>query len=123
MSWRIRELMDKAFDVSLETSAGEIRREIRAIFADKDVPISAGKTALIPIVPFEIPKNFLSFLGGYARHPLGNTLSLVEEHPKRLDEARTIRKAAFHAWANGRVEKGDVIGVVVMTFMGQRRKI
>jgi len=123
MSWKIRELMNKAFDVSLETSAGEIQREIRAIFADEDVRVSSGKSSLIPIVPFEIPKNFLSFLGGYARHPLGNTFSLVEEHPKRLDEARTIRKAAFHAWADGTVEKGDVIGVVVLTFMGQRRKI
>ncbi len=123
MSWRIRDLADKAFEASLETTTGAVRRELRAIFADEEVKVSKGKTFLIKIAPVDIPKNYLTFMGGYARHPLGNALALVDEYPKRIDQARKVRQAAFHAWGDGTVEKGDVIGVTVLTFMGTMRRI
>lgn len=122
MKWRIRDLVDKAFEVSYETYAGGVHRLVQAIFADEDRQVSKGQTVLIKIKPVEIPRNHLSFICAYARHPLGNIISLVEDVPKKIDRPRKVGIAAFQVWDEGVIEKGDVVGVVdfVLTEIKER---
>ncbi len=113
MKWRIKDLVDKAYEISYETSMGSVHRGARAIFANQNVKISKGQTALVKIKPVTIPMDHLSFMSAYARHPLGNVVSLMDDDaPKKLDKPRTVSLAVFLAWEDGRIEKDDVIGVV-----------
>lgn len=122
MKWRIRDLVDKAFEVSYETYAGGIHRLVQTIFADEDRQVSRGQSVLIKIKQVEIPRNHLSFIDTYARHPLGNIISLVDDVPKKIDKPRKVSVAAFQAWNEGVIEKGDVVGVVdfVLTEIKER---
>jgi hypothetical protein len=112
MKWRIRDLVDKAFEVKYEGTAGGIHRLLHAIVADEDMGISRGEVALIKIKPIEIPRNHVSYMCAYARNPLGNAIALVDEVPKLIDKPRQVKVAAFQAWKDGTIRKGDVIGVV-----------
>jgi hypothetical protein len=112
MKWRIKDLVDKAFEISYETSGSAIHRGAKVIFADQDANVKRGKVSSIRIKPLQIPKHHLSFMSAYARHPLGNVISLVDEKPQKLDKNRTVKQAIFLAWEDGVVEKDDVIGVV-----------
>ncbi len=112
MKWRIKDLVDKAFEISYETSGSGIHRGARVVFADQDVNVTKGQLAVIKIKPLQIPRNHLSFMSAYARHPLGNVVSLVDEKPQKLDKTRNVTQAVFLVWGDGKVEKDDVIGVV-----------
>lgn len=111
MKWRIKDLVEKAYEISY-TSVGGIRGVVQTIVSDEDVRVSKGQTLLIKIKPIVIPKNHISFLCAYARHPLGNAISLVNDTPKAIEEPRSVKFAAFQAWEEGTIEKGEVIGVV-----------
>ncbi len=112
MKWRIKDLVDKAFEISYETSGGGIHRGARVVFADQEVNVKKGQIFMIKIKPLQIPRHHLSFMSAYARHPLGNVMSLVDEKPKKLDKSRTVKEAVFLAWGDGKIETNDVIGVV-----------
>lgn len=112
MKWRIKDLVDKAYEISYETSGGAIHRGARVVFADHDVNVKKGKIAVIRIKPLQIPRHHFSFMSAYARHPLGNVVSLLDEKPQKLDKSRTVKQAIFLAWEDGTIEKNDVIGVV-----------
>lgn len=102
---------DKGYEVSYETS-NPIHKIINTIFADEDAVVLQGETIDIKIAPLDIPKNCFCFLDSYVRHPVGNVIMLVEDPQKKMEFPRTATHAIFHGMDNGRVEKGDVIGVV-----------
>ncbi len=102
---------DKGYEVSYETS-NPIHKIINTIFADEDAVVLQGETIDIKIAPLDIPKNCFCFLDSYVRHPVGNVIMLVEDPQKKMESPRTATHAIFHGMDNGRVEKGDVIGVV-----------
>jgi hypothetical protein len=112
MKWRIKELVDQAFDVQAVVKTGRTHRIIHAVISREDKEASGGETVLIKITPIEIPKSHLVFIGGYARHPLGTLIAVIEEPPKMIDVNRRVKVAAFHTWKGGTIEKGDVIGIV-----------
>ena len=60
----------------------------------------------------KIPEHCLCFIDGYVRHPLGNTIMLIEDPQKKIEVPRIATRVAFQGIADGRIEKGDVIGVV-----------
>jgi len=105
-------LVDQAFDVQAVVKTGRTHRVIHAVISRQDKKVSNGETVVIKITPIEIPKSHLAFIGGYARHPLGTLIAVIEEPPKMIDANRRVKVAAFHAWKGGNVEKGDVIGIV-----------
>jgi hypothetical protein len=103
--------IDKGYDASYETS-NPIHRVINAIFSDDEIVILAGETVTLKIVPLKIPENCLCFIDGYVRHPQGNTMMLIEDPQQKIEVPRTATHAVFHGMSDGRIEKGDVIGVV-----------
>lgn len=111
MKWRIKDLVEKAHEISY-ASVGGISGVVQTIVSDEDVQVSKGQTVLVKIKPVIIPKNHISFLCAYARHPLGNIISLVSDAPKKIEELRSVEFAAFQAWEGGVIERGDVIGAV-----------
>jgi hypothetical protein len=102
---------DKGYEVSYETS-NPIHKLVHTIFSDEEVVVLTGDTVLVKIVPMKIPENCLSFIDSYVRHPLGNTLMLIEDPQKKIEVPRMAMRVAFQGIADGRIEKGDVIGVV-----------
>jgi len=112
MKWRIKDLVDKAFEISYETAGGGIHRGARVVFSAQEAKIKKGEIARLKIKPLQIPKYHLSFMSAYARHPIGNVVSLVDHKPEKLDKTRTVKEAVFMAWEDGKIEKDDVIGVV-----------
>lgn len=106
---------DQGYDISYETS-NPIHRVINTIFSDDEIVILKGETVVIKVVPLKIPENCLCFIDSYVRHPLGNTIMLVEDPQKKIEVTRTATHAAFHGMEDGRIEKGDVIGVVDFIF-------
>jgi len=103
--------IDKGYDVSYETS-NPIHRVINTIFSDDELVILAGETITLKIVPLKIPENCLCFIDSYVRHPHGNIMMLIEDPQKKIEVPRTATHAVFHGMSDGRIEKGDVIGVV-----------
>ncbi len=55
---------------------------------------------------------------GYGRHPIGNIITIGEEEVKRIETKRKSNYAIFLAGEEGTVEKGDVIGVVMILNIG-----
>lgn len=106
---------DRGYDASYETS-NPIHRAITTIFSDDEAVVLTGGTVIIKIVPLKIPENCLCFIDGYVRHPLGNTIMVVEDPQKKIEVPRIATHAVFHGMADGKVEKGDVIGVVDFVF-------
>ncbi len=102
---------DKGYEISYETS-NPIHKLVNTIFADEDVVVLRGETITVRIEPVNIPKNCLCFLDSYVRHPMGNVIMLVENPQQKMESPRTAAHAVFHAMDDGRIEKGDVIGVV-----------
>lgn len=106
---------DKGYEVSYEAS-NPVHKIIDTIFADEDVVVLRGETINIKIAPLDIPKNCLCFLDSYIRHPLGNVIMLMENPQKKIEFPRTATHAIFQVIDDGRIEKGDVIGVVDFIF-------
>jgi hypothetical protein len=102
---------DKGYDASYETS-NPVHRAITTIFSDDEVVVLKGETVVVKTVPLKIPENCLCFLDSYVRHPLGNTIMLIEDPQKKIEAPRKATHAVFHGMGDGRVEKGEVIGVV-----------
>jgi hypothetical protein len=105
----------KGYDVSYETS-NPIHRVISTIFSDAETIVLKGETIVVKIVPLKIPENCLCFLDGYVRHPVGNAIMLLEDPQKKIEVPRTATRAVFHGMEDGRIEQGDVIGVVDFIF-------
>ena len=106
---------DKGYDASYETS-NPIHRAISTIYSDDEVVVLKGETIIVKIVPLKIPENCLCFLDSYVRHPLGNAIMLIEDPQRKMEAPRIATHAVFHGMEDGRVEKGDVIGVVDFVF-------
>ncbi len=113
MKWRIKDLVDKAFEVSYEAGGAGVHRGVHVVFANENLKVAKGVDTLIKIKPIDLPKNHLILIDAYARHPLGNVTALMEEVPKKMDQPRRVTQAAFQPWENGTVEKDDVIGVAI----------
>lgn len=123
MKWRIKDLVDKAFEISYETTSGGVHRGVHVIFADENVKVVKGQDTLIKIKPVDIPKHHLVFMDGYARHPLGNATTLIEDVPKKMDHPRRATQIAFQPWESGTIERGDVVGVAVFMLAEIRKFI
>lgn len=113
---RIRDLVNKAFEVSAEVKSSEIKRVVHSLISNEDKEVKKGQTVLLEVTPVNIPPNYLIIIGGYARHPLGNVITVMEDIPKFIEKPRKITKVAFHAWDDGKVEKGEVVGVVDLMY-------
>lgn len=112
MKWRLKELVDKAFEVSHAVSEGVAHRAARPITVAEKIDVQKGDTKVIAIRPIVIPLNHLSFISAYARHPLGSVIAIISDEPRELNKPRVIKQAVFHAWDSGLVEENDIVGVL-----------
>jgi|GEM_PF-3413357 hypothetical protein len=114
MKMRIRDLVNKAFEVSAEVRPTEVKRVVYSLISAENKEVKKSQTILLEVNPVDVPPYGLIIVGGYARHPLGNVITVLEDKPRLIEQPRKITKAAFHAWEDGKVEKGEVVGVVDM---------
>jgi len=84
------------------------------IVAKEEVEVGEGDSVVIDVEPVEVPPHHMLLLSPYARHPLGHVIAVGEEHPKMMELGRKVTYAYFSAVRAGTVEKGDVLGVLII---------
>ena len=87
-------------------------RKLVTLVSQEECKVEKGKIYQIGIIPVEIPKNSMLNFCMYARHPVGNVVSVVENPPKRIEELREVGACVFISWDNGLIENEDVLGVI-----------
>jgi hypothetical protein len=95
------------------------------VIADESTEVTAGKSMIMKIKPVEIPANTIPVSLYIMRNAFGSVLDLVlEGRPKKIEESRTISKAIFIPVFDGRIERGDILGIlnVYHISIGERAK-
>ena len=99
-------------------SPGKIKLEIRGkrllIIADEKVELKKGEITNIKIKNIDIEPYTLTLIDAYEKHPIGSVISIGEEISLPFDSKRRGDYGVFIAFKDGVVNKGDVIGCVVL---------
>lgn len=86
--------------------------QLDTLVAKEEVEVKQNEVSLIEVESIEIPRYTLVTSCPYNRHALGAVFSVMEEVPKKLEKERSVNKVAFLPWKEGKVKKGDVLGVI-----------
>ncbi len=89
------------------------------LVADEDVEFRAGDVLRVKIREIELPPNTVVVPLSITRNPFGTVVDVVHlGKPAKVEEAKKIHQAIFLAFEDGRIEKGDLIGVVNVYYVG-----
>ncbi|AGK60426.1 hypothetical protein Asulf_00399 [Archaeoglobus sulfaticallidus PM70-1] len=93
------------------------------IVADEDVEVKANRVKVIKVQEFKISGNErLTLLDRY-RHALGTLVAVVEDgKPERIDVPSRVKYVVFYPIADGKILKGSLIGVGVVTTVKKEAK-
>jgi len=92
--------------------------------AKEDKEVSKNELVNIKIEDIELPPKAIVLPCNIMRHALGivSTLSAVGE-PKNVEEKRVLDEAIFHALADGKVGKGELLCVVNIFYAAVERRL
>jgi hypothetical protein len=97
---------------------GKIKLEVmgkkESIIADETITLKSGDVKIIKIKEIDIEPNTIVFISAYAKHSIGTTLSIGEEIPMPYDSKRIGKYATFIAAKDGKINKGEIIGSLIM---------
>ncbi len=84
------------------------------IISKEDREIKRGEPCVISIEPVRLPKNTITYPFSIMRHAFGAFLDVyLHGPPKKVeDEDRTVRKVVFLPVLDGRVKKGEILGIL-----------
>ncbi|MEM0088902.1 MAG: DUF22 domain-containing protein [Archaeoglobaceae archaeon] len=89
------------------------------VIADEEVQLRAGEVVRVKIREIEIPANTIVVPIGFALNAYGSLVDIVEiGRPSRVEEEKKISHAVFLPIEDGKVERGDLLGVVSIYFVG-----
>ena len=90
----------------------DVRWEL--IISKEDREIKRGEPCVISIEPVRLPKNTITYPFSIMRHAFGAFLDVyLHGPPKKVeDEDRTVRKVVFLPVLDGRIKKGEIIGIL-----------
>ncbi len=95
---------------------GYIRSHIaewEPVIADEDVEVSKGELTTIRVKEIELQPYTVITPLYIMRHPLGSLVDLIQlGPPKKVEEEKRINRAIFMPIQDGKIEKGDLIGVI-----------
>lgn len=89
------------------------------LVADEDVTVRKGDVVRIKIKELEIPPSTVVVPLSTMRNAYGTVLDVVElGKPSKVEEVKRIHQAIFLAVADGKIEKGDLIGIISVYYVG-----
>lgn len=89
------------------------------VVSDEDVELRAGEVVKVRVKEIEIPANTVVVPIGFAMNAYGSLVDVVEAgRPSRVEEEKRITHAIFLPFEDGKVEKGDLLGVISIYFVG-----
>ena len=94
----------------MDLKLGNIPVLSKTIIADEDVDLKEGKSISIKIKEIEIPANHIGSIGAYASNRYGHAIAVGSETHIPLTMEKTVNRAAFVVIADGKIEKGDLLG-------------
>nr|WP_202320281.1 DUF22 domain-containing protein [Archaeoglobus neptunius] len=101
---------------------GYIRSHIgvwEVLVADEDIAVRKGDIVRVKIREVELPPSTVVVPLSVMRNAYGTVLDVVElGRPKKVEEVKRIQQAIFLAVEDGRIEKGDLIGVINVYYVG-----
>lgn len=87
--------------------------EWEPLIADENVEIGKGEMMRINIKEIDLPPNTVVTPLHIMRHALGTVVDVVQlERPRKVEEEKKVTQAIFIASRDGRIERGDLLGVM-----------
>ncbi len=91
------------------------------IVADEDIDVELGKVEIIKIREISLPPNTVVVPLPITRNPYGTVVDVVQTgKPTKVEDEKRIQRAVFLPVESGRIEKGDLIGVMNVYYVGVR---
>ncbi len=92
----------------------------KLLIAGENVDVERGRVAFVKLKRVNLPGNTIVSPLASMRHALGVVLDVYESYPPRtrVEDRKTIEFAAFLPVESGRIENGDLIGVVKVFVVG-----
>ncbi|HIH36700.1 MAG TPA: DUF22 domain-containing protein [Methanocellales archaeon] len=103
---------ESGFDFKLSDMVGKVKY----VFADENVEVKRGDVHYIKIKPFTIPPEWLAVPCSYIQNPFGKVVGVGEKFAKPVELKRHATDAIFTAFADGKIQIGDLVGAVVMLY-------
>ncbi len=101
---------------------GYIRSHIgvwEVLVADEDVAVRKGDVVRIKIREIELPPSTVVVPLSVMRNAYGTVLDVVEVgRPRKVEEVKKLHQAVFLAVEDGKIERGDMIGVINVYYVG-----
>jgi hypothetical protein len=89
------------------------------LIADETVRVKAGELTRIKIKELKLPPNTVVVPLGIMRNAYGSVLDVVQlGKPSKVEEEKTIHQAIFLPIEDGKIEEGDLIGVINVYYVG-----
>lgn len=89
------------------------------LIADEDVKVRKGDIVRIKIKDVVLPPNTVVVPLSIMRNAYGTVLDVVQlGKPRKVEEEKRIEQAIFLATDDGKIEEGDVIGVINVYYVG-----
>ncbi|MDD2665403.1 MAG: DUF22 domain-containing protein [Methanocellales archaeon] len=103
---------ERSFDFKLSDMVGKVEY----VFADENIEVKKGDVHYIKIKPFTIPPEWLAVPCSYIQNPLGKVVGVGEKFAKPVALKRHATDAIFTAFADGKIQIGEIVGAVVMLY-------
>jgi hypothetical protein len=93
--------------------------EWRAIVASESVAVRAGEVVRVKIKEIDLPANTVVVPLNVTRNSLGSVIDVVQlGMPSKVEEEKKIHQAVFLPIEDGRIEEGDLLGVINVYYVG-----
>ena len=89
------------------------------LIADEDITVKKGDIVRVNIKEINLPPSTVVVPLSIMRNAYGTVLDVVElGRPKRVEDEKNLQQAIFLAVEDGKIEKGDLIGVISVYYVG-----
>jgi hypothetical protein len=88
--------------------------KVKSIIAKEKVKFKAGNIKAIKIKQIEIPGNHIGIISSYARNKFGHVIAIGESVALPIEMNRSADYATFIAALEGKLEKNDLIGILIL---------
>jgi len=103
------EYPNETFDYIISTAGRWVN-----VVASERLEVKAGQCVTVKIEPLKLYPKEITLLCPVSRHALGMLIGLYgsEGRPQLVEKERNFDRAIFHAFRDGVIEKGDLLGVM-----------
>jgi hypothetical protein len=111
---QVKKDLAKHATTTLDFNIGTISGKLRAIIASEDMEFKAGEIKSIKIKKVTIHANNICFLSAYGANKYGQTMAVGEDTSLPISMDRSADHALFAAALDYKIEKDDLLGVLIL---------